>query len=549
MYSKETLRLILAISLALVSMMLWEAWQRDYGVRQQVSSNQGDQHDTVPQESVSEDLPMLPSTPLLDEPIASVSSLITQQYITVKTDLYRITIDKKGGGISTVDLLAYPVSQEQPDQPVRLMDNRLPLFYIVHGGLISKQVAPTHEDIFNSVADSYQLQDNQDRIQVVLNWYSSDSGIQVTKTYYFSRDKYLVDIKYEIHNQTADMWTGHAYTQLQRSNPGRVSKVLYTYTGAVISSPQERYQKISFSDMEEEKLDQDITNGWAAMLQHYFIGALIPPDPEKSYHYYTLVPSDNRYLIGTITPAITIVAGDTGTLQQKLYLGPKEQHRLERIADGLELTVDYGILWFLAQPLFWCLEKFYGITGNWGWAIVMITLMIKIVFFKLSEIGYRSMAQMRHVQPRLIALKNRYKDDRMRLNQAMMDFYKKEKINPFGGCLPIIIQIPVFIALYWMLLESVELRQSAFIFWITDLSSPDRYYVLPILMGATMVIQQKLSPMSMDPIQKKIMTILPIVFTVFFAFFPAGLVLYWVVNNVLSIAQQWVITKKIEQAS
>ena len=285
------------------------------------------------------------------------------------------------------------------------------------------------------------------------------------------------------------------------------------------------------------------------MLQHYFVSALIPASREEKNHYYTLAHNDNRYVIGVITPAISVAPNETGVIEQKLYIGPKVQSKLEEIAPGLELTVDYGVLWFLAKPLFWCLEKFHGITGNWGWAIVLVTLMLKLIFFKLSAAGYKSMANMRRVQPRLLAIKDRYKDDRTRLNQAMMDIYKKEKINPLGGCFPILIQIPVFIALYWTLLESVELRQTGFIFWLSDLSAPDQYFVLPLLMGVTMLIQQKLNPAPMDPVQQKVMSILPIVFTVFFAFFPSGLVLYWVVNNVLSIAQQWVITRSIDRAA
>jgi YidC/Oxa1 family membrane protein insertase len=328
-----------------------------------------------------------------------------------------------------------------------------------------------------------------------------------------------------------------------------MSRILYTYTGAVVSSPEQRYEKLSFDDMEDEKLNLDITNGWVAMLQHYFVSALIPASRDEQNHYYTLATDNNRYVIGAITPATTIPANTAGVIEQKLYMGPKIQSTLEEIAPGLELTVDYGVLWFLAKPLFWCLDKFHGMTGNWGWAIVLVTLMLKLIFFQLSAKGYKSMANMRRVQPRLMAIKDRYKDDRTRLNQAMMDIYKKEKINPLGGCFPILIQIPVFIALYWTLLESVELRQSGFIFWLTDLSAPDRFYVLPLLMGATMLIQQKLNPAPMDPVQQKVMSILPIVFTVFFAFFPSGLVLYWVVNNTLSIAQQWVITRSIDRAA
>ena len=284
------------------------------------------------------------------------------------------------------------------------------------------------------------------------------------------------------------------------------------------------------------------------MLQHYFFTALLPGSTQDTYRYYTLNPDKKSYVIGAVTPAVTLSAGVSETFQQRLYFGPKLQKSIEQLADGLELTVDYGIFWFIAKPLYWVLDFIHTYTGNWGWSIVLVTLLLKIIFYRLSAAGYRSMANMRRVQPRLVSIKERYKNDRARLNQAMMDIYKEEKINPLGGCFPILIQIPVFISLYWVLLESVELRQAPFALWINDLSSPDPFFVLPLLMGVTMFVQQKLNPAPMDPVQEKVLQMLPIVFTVFFAFFPSGLVLYWVVNNILSIAQQWMITKNLEKA-
>lgn len=326
------------------------------------------------------------------------------------------------------------------------------------------------------------------------------------------------------------------------------AKLIYTYGGAVLSSPEQRYEKIDYDDMREEKLSRDVVNGWIAMLQHYFISAIIPASNKETHHFYTNTLPDNRFAVGTITPAVDVPQGNKNTLSYQVYLGPKIQKELAKLADNLELTVDYGVLWFIAKPLFWCLEVFHTVTKNWGWSIILVTLMLKIVFYQLSAAGYRSMAKMRRVQPRLLAIRERFKNDRAKLNQAMMDIYKKEKINPLGGCFPILIQIPVFIALYWVLLESVELRQTPFILWIKDLSAPDPFFVLPLVMGATMLIQQKLNPAPLDPIQEKIMMALPIVFTVFFAFFPSGLVLYWVVNNILSIIQQWMITRKLERS-
>jgi YidC/Oxa1 family membrane protein insertase len=530
-------------------LMLWQEWEKDYGVP--VS-----QEETTAQEnreSLPVDIPIAPTTPETQQSATNIditpaAPMSDEEHIVVNTDLYQINIGKKGGGVDKLELLKFPVELDTPDVPTLLLNNTSPLFYVAQGGLLSENGGPTHEVMFTTASDNYILSDAEDRLIVPLVW-EAENGIKVTKTYEFNRDSYLVNIKYEIENQSTELWVGHAYSQLQRSDPGRESRILYTYTGAVVSSPEQRYEKLSFGDMEDEKLNVDITNGWVAMLQHYFVSALIPASREEQNHYYTLAPANNHYVIGAITPATTVPANSAGVIEQKLYMGPKIQSTLEKIAPGLELTVDYGVLWFLAKPLFWCLDKFHGMTGNWGWAIVLVTLMLKLIFFQLSAKGYKSMANMRRVQPRLMAIKDRYKDDRTRLNQAMMDIYKKEKINPLGGCFPILIQIPVFIALYWTLLESVELRQTGFIFWLTDLSAPDRYFVLPLLMGATMLIQQKLNPAPMDPVQQKVMSILPIVFTVFFAFFPSGLVLYWVVNNTLSIAQQWVITRDIERSA
>ena len=544
------LRFILWVSLCLVSMILWQKWQEDYPATAQ---HQGEQ---VEQESLV-DLPIMPDQNSLDSlTLADVKdsssnenfALSTPSLVNVKTDVYEINLSKIGASIKKVALLDYPVEIDKPDQPIILMHDRPAFFYIKQGGILSKNGGPTHKSTFVSTSDSYVLADTEEQLLVPFIW-QDENGLRVQKIYQFSRDSYLINVTYRIENNTPNIWQGHAYNQLHRSNPGRTSNILYTYTGSALSSPESRYEKISFGDMEDNPIDRNITDGWVAMLQHYFVTALIPSNAEQTYNYYTLTPEANRYVIGMTAPAIQIAPNTTGEFTQQLYIGPKIQSDLEKIAPGLELTVDYGLLWFLSKPLFWCLEKFHSIVGNWGWSIILVTIMLKILFFPFSAAGYRSMANMRRVQPRLIALRDRFKDDRMKLNQAMMQLYKEEKINPFKGCLPILIQIPVFIALYWTLLESVELRQSAFIFWLVDLSSPDPFYVLPLLMGVTMILQQKLNPAPIDPIQQKVMSLLPIVFTIFFAFFPSGLVLYWVVNNILSILQQWIITRNIERAT
>jgi YidC/Oxa1 family membrane protein insertase len=317
-----------------------------------------------------------------------------------------------------------------------------------------------------------------------------------------------------------------------------------TYTGGVIYSHEEKYEKLTFKDMDNEALSRDVTGGWLAMIQHYFIGAWIPGKQETN-HFYSKVPVDGRYILGLIGAPLSIAAGESAELNSKLYVGPKLQNKMSQVAEGLELTVDYGILTIISKPLFWLLELIHGVVNNWGWAIIFLTVLLKAAFYKLSETSYKSMAQMRKMQPKLQLLKENYGDDKQKLNEAMMKMYREEKINPLGGCLPILVQIPVFIALYWMLLENVEIRQQPFMLWITDLTAQDPYYILPVLMGITMLIQHKLNPSPLDPIQARVMMILPIAFTFFFLFFPSGLVLYWVVNNTLSIAQQYYITRVV----
>ena len=469
------------------------------------------------------------------------------QIIHVKTDVLDIEISTYGGTIQKSSLLKYPVSKKNKDEPVVLLKNNPDDFYLIQGGLLSENEIANHKTIFKADKFEFDMNTNE-KLSVSLVW-ESGSGLKVIKTFTFYRGQYVADVSQEVINKTDAVWSGRSYAQINRTEPlKKGSRFIYTYTGAVISSPEKRYHKIKFKDIQDEKLSVDIVNGWAAMPQHYFFTALIPGSKEDKYHYYTLNPDNKSYIIGAVTPGKTITPGTSDTFNQRVYIGPKLQKTLGQIAEGLELTVDYGFLWFIAEPVYWLLDHIHSFTKNWGWSIILVTLLLKIIFYKLSAAGYRSMANMRRVQPRLISIKERYKDDRARLNQAMMEIYKEEKINPLGGCFPIMIQIPVFISLYWVLLETVELRQADFILWIHDLSIPDPYFVLPLLMGITMFVQQKLNPAPMDPVQAKVMSVLPVVFTVFFAFFPSGLVLYWVVNNVLSIAQQWMITRNLEKA-
>ena len=543
-------RILLFFALSFVLLLLWQAWQQDYGQKLPAPQTAGiDNRPAVPAD--------MPVSPPIDSqqagavtapaPAELQGTLKSGQRVHVVTDLLDIEIDTIGGDLRQVDLLAYPVAANTPDKPFRLMQDKGQRLFIAQSGLLATQQAPDHHAQWSVVQHEYRLTGEQ--LVVPLKWTGPD-GIDVVKTYTFHRNSYVIDVSHAVHNPSKMEWRGHQYRQFQRTAPGddEKSSFIYTYTGGVIYSNEEKYEKINFDDMAKNDLSRDIDNGWAAMIQHYFLSAWIPQTGEVN-HYYTKAPDNSPYVLGMISPEVRVGAGETAQFNSRLYIGPKAQHRLEKIAPGLKLTVDYGVLTVVAQPLFWLLEKIHSLIGNWGWAIVVLTLLIKLVFYKLSETSYKSMARMRQLQPKIQSLKERFGDDRQRMTQAMMEMYKKEKINPLGGCLPILVQIPVFMALYWVLLESVELRQADFMFWIHDLSTKDPYYILPLLMGAAMFIQQRLNPTPPDPIQAKVMQILPFVFTVFFAFFPSGLVLYWVANNILSILQQWYITRQIEKAA
>ncbi len=545
-------RLFLFVALSFVVLLLWQSWVEDYGpVTPPESAVTQTTTDLLPGGAPvgSDDIPSASSGPAGQVSALPETELLkTGRYIEVETDLFKIRIDTTGGDLRQADLLAYLENTDADSPPFRLLNDSLPNLFVIQSGLrASVGTEPTHHVVFTPEQTSYRMGEANDTLVVPMTWRSPE-GVEVTKRYVFHRGSYAIDLQHEVRNESGADWHGRQYRQLQRTQVAETgqSTFIYTYMGGVIYSPEEKYEKIKFDDMVDSDLDRTITDGWAAMLQHYFLGALIPARGEAD-RYYTKTLSNSRYVIGMISPGQTVAAGDAALFETQIFIGPKLQDEMKQVAPGLELTVDYGLLTVLAQPLFWLLKTIHGLVGNWGWAIVFVTMLIKLAFYKLSETSYKSMANMRKLAPRLKTLKERYGDDRQKLNTAMMDMYKKEKINPLGGCLPIVVQIPVFISLYWVLLESVELRHAPFILWITDMSSPDPYYILPLLMGVTMLIQQKLNPAPMDPIQAKVMMALPVVFTVFFAFFPSGLVLYWVVNNTLSIAQQWVITRRIER--
>jgi len=564
----DNVRLILVITLVFIMMLMYQAWLEDYGQPTTPTTTVSTPNSAIPTgtetttpttatDGVDATASALPDTTeasvggVADLPAAQIERVLeTGTRIVVETDVVKIDIDTVGGDIRNISLLDYPIILDEPDNPFLLMDDQGKKLFVAQSGLLPADYAPTHQTTFHTTQTAYHLQDGQDSLDVVLTW-QNDKGVTVKKIYTFKRGSYTINVRHQVENNSAEDWKVRLYGQLQRNDTAEAdeSSFIYTYRGGAISSPEQLYEKISFDDIRNGSFTKENrdpwTGGWAAMLQHYFVAAWIPT-PDIAYNYYAKhLQQGNRYILGLFSPVETVTANTQKTFDMQLYAGPKLQDRLESLAHGLDLTVDYGWLWFLAKPLFWLLEAIHGVIGNWGWAIIFVTIIIKLAFFQLSATSYKSMANMRRLQPRLVSLKERYGDDRARLNQAMMDLYKKEKINPLGGCLPILVQIPVFIALYWVLLESVELRQAPFMLWLDDLSSPDPFYILPLIMGATMLLQHHLNPAPIDPVQQKVMLVLPLVFTVFFAFFPSGLVLYWVVNNVLSIAQQWVITKKI----
>ncbi len=553
----DTQRLILFAAFMLVSMSLWQTWQVQVNppatnITTTQNSTTGESQDIIKND--------LPSVPVNENGLVSTDApaiaqkLKSGQRVHVKTDVFEIEIDTRGGDIRRVALLDYPVDINKDPNPVILMNDKSGLFFISQTGLLNasnkSQYAPDHNVTYQVGKLSYEL-GSQNELKVPLTWTSKDGQFSLTKIYTFYPGNYEISVEHQISNNSDIPWTGHLYRQLQRTDLEQKSMFLHTYTGAMISKEDDGFEKIKFSEMLEGNLSRSNKGGWVAMIQHHFMGAWIPPENSLE-NYYTRVTEKNtadpHYIVGTITAAQKIEPKKSIILKDFLFVGPKLQDQIGKLAPGLDSTVDYGFLSVIAHPIYWLLEKIQSVVNNWGWSIIFLTIIIKGLFFKLSAASYKSMAHMRKVTPRLKALQEQYKDDSAGKNKAMMELYKKEKINPLGGCLPIVVQIPVFISLYWVLLESVEMRQADFILWLNNLSAPDPYYVLPLIMGVSMFVQQKLNPAPMDPVQAKVMMMLPIIFTVFFAFFPSGLVLYWVVNNLLSITQQWYITRSIENA-
>ncbi|NOV32538.1 membrane protein insertase YidC [Methylomonas sp. ZR1] len=563
----DNIRFVLVMAMLMISYMLWESWQIDYGPK--------------PQALVS-DKPVLAGDAATVSPgqtagdarvaaVPTVAQVAAENVIKVKTDVFELEIDPQGGTLRNLDLLKYPhekintvvdkayalIGMTPPEKnlnPIRLFDSNPDSLYLAQSGLIANAnslAAPDHKSLFTAEKTEYQLLDGQDELRIPLTW-TNPQGLTVTKTYTFKRGNYAVGLEQKVSNHSAQDWSGKQYNQLVRTQYSDKSNnsFIRTFSGGVVYTEKDKFQKIKFEDMADDKYDVKAKEnvhskgGWSGMIQHYFAAAWIPP-ADQDAQFYTNDLKDARFQVGSLSPDLTVPANGEAVFSSQLFAGPKIQPIMEALAPGLELTVDYSWLTPIAKGIYWLLNQIYGYVENWGVAILGVTFVIKALFFKLSKASFQSMAKMRKIQPRLKELQERYGEDRQKFNTEMMAMYKKEKVNPLGGCLPIMVQIPVFISLYWVLIETVEVRQADFALWIQDLSAQDPFYLLPILYGITMKIQQSLNPAPIDPLQAQVMKMFPIVFTVFFLFFPSGLVLYWICNNSLSIIQQWYITKHV----
>ena len=506
----------------------------------------------IPDGAGKEDLPDAPQAPA-DTEAPAREPVEDHRIVQVYTDVLQLAIDLQGGDIVELSLRKYLAHLDKSSEPFVLLEDNSAMVYVAQSGLIGPDgVDSGGRAMYSATAPRYTLEEGKDSLIVDLLW-QGDADVKVTKRFRFHRGEYLMDIEYLVENGSKQRWQANLFGQIKRQSglppsARNNSMGMKPFLGVALTQPDDRFTKFSFKDIADEPFKAQLPGGWIAMIQHYFLSAWIP-NPEQTHTYSARVTSSQLNIAGFTTPALTLDPGKSGELKARFYAGPKDQYRLKKISPYLDLSVDYGWLWWIAQPLFWLLTKIHALVGNWGVAIILLTVMIKAAFFKLSAASYKSMARMRAVQPKLMDIREQYADDKAKQSQAMMDLYKKEKINPMGGCLPILVQMPVFIGLYWMLMESVELRHAPFMLWIRDLSVMDPYFVLPLLMGASMFYMQRLNPPPPDPMQAKIMQWMPVMFTFFFLWFPAGLVLYWLVNNLLSIAQQYVITRQIDKAS
>ena len=554
----DTQRLIALIVFTFSGLMLWDAWNKHTHPPVVPKTAPQSQAGAVPQSSSTDKValpvpsataPMassVPATGTAASPLAGEPK--TAKRVLVNTDLLAVELDTQGGDIRSVTLLKHAAHGDASRQ-FGLMQDKAGAYFVTQSGLLGSAL-PNHTASWTLSGDKFEL-GNSDKLEVKLT--NNDApGVSVVKTYTFKRGSYVIDVRYDIKNDTAAAVLPKAYFQFLRDgNPPEGESTgnnpftgVVTFTGPAVYTELKKYQKISFSDIDKNKQDfvKEASDGWVAMVQHYFVSAWLPTGDVKR-EFFTQKVTDKLYSAGVIVPVGAIDMGATGSISMPLYVGPQEQGTLKTLAPGLDLVVDYGWLTILASPMFAVLSFIDNIVGNWGWTIILFTILLKLVFFPLNQKAGKSIAHMKTIAPKVEAMKARYGDDKLKMNQAMMELYKTEKVNPLGGCLPIVIQIPFFIALYWVLLGAVELRNTPWIGWIKDLSTPDPFYILPVIMGASMFIQTKMNPAPPDPVQAKVMLILPLVFSVMFFFFPAGLVLYWTMQNILGICQQWYINK------
>jgi YidC/Oxa1 family membrane protein insertase len=552
-------RIYLWIGVALLLWMNVVQWNRDYGAAPAVATTPAANPDpaavsTAEEQAAKAQLPSIPTGDATapaapaDPGVPAVAAPATQPRVRVFTDVLDLDISLQGGDFVRADLLQYPRDKRPGSPPVRLFGTQEPDYSVARSGLraLNGRAEPTHLAVFTSTAQEFRMAPGATELRVPLSW-TDGQGVTVTKTYVFRPGSYAIGIEYEVDNRSDTDWSGASYVQLARHVYAQDRSMFdvesYAYRGPAIFDGQ-KYRKLDIDDKEDGRFAQNVIDGWMATMQHHFVSAAVPPKGEE-YHV-TLGRDGTHALLTQRGPLKAVPAGTVGRFNETIFVGPKLQAQLKEVGPRLELTADYGKLTILSQPLFWLLQKVYGFVGNWGWAIIIVTILLKLLFYKLTETSGRSMAKMRTIAPRIKSIQERYKDDRDQLAKQMMEVYKREKINPVAGCLPILVQIPVFLAFYWVLLESVEMRQAPWMLWIQDLSSKDPFFILPILMGVAMYGQFKLNPAPPDPMQAKIFAFMPVIMTVMMAWFPSGLVLYWLTNTLLSIAQQWNINRVVE---
>jgi len=558
-------RNLILVALAVVTYLMLLAWNEDYpadgggsdagdNAPLAIAEQIPDSPTAVTAASAVDDLPDIPAAaPAATDAaqVADAEPVAASRIITVSTPKQQVTIDLVGGDIVEISLPEFPVSLESPDEPFRLLRQDAGMTYVAQSGLIGRNgpdASAGGRPLYRTDATSYTVDSGEESVDLT---YTSPAGVVITKQFIFNADDYLIRVQYLVENSGSQPWQANMYGQIKRDGSGDPSMSggfkLNTFLGAAIKTPDDPYVKYDFEDIEDGVDAVEISGGWIAFSQHYFLGSWIPDS--ASLNNFTMRRNNaGEYLLTFVNPTLVVEPGENASVAASFWAGPKDQYRLEEISPDLQLTIDYGVFYFIASPIFWLLTQINDAIGNYGFSILLLTLVIKIILYPLSAKSLKSMAKMRKLAPKINALKEQCGEDKQKFMQAQMELWKKEQVNPFGGCLPLLLQMPVFLGIYWVLNESVELRQASFILWYDDLSQMDPYFILPILMGAAMFVQQMITPMqTADPAQAKMMKFMPLIFMVFFLWFPAGLVLYYTANSVLSILQQWIITKQVER--